>query len=65
MLTGSASPPPELPRKAGEMLAFAHITTGATANKAFDINEMNSRLVEPVVALTVIGADIETARATP
>jgi len=47
------------------MLAFAHITTGATANKAFDINEMNSRLVEPAVALTVIGADIETARATP
>jgi len=26
---------------------------------------MNSRLVEPAVALTAIGADIETGRATP
>jgi hypothetical protein len=47
------------------MLVFAHIPTGATVNKAFDIDEMNSRLVEPAVALTAIGADIETGRATP
>ena len=34
-------------------------------NKGFDIDEVNSRLVEPAVALTAIGADIETGRATP
>ena len=58
---------PRLPSELGkrEMLAFAHIPTGATANKAFDIDEMNSRLVQPAVALTAIGADIETGRATP
>jgi len=49
----------------GEMLAFAHIPTGTAANKGFDIDEMNSRLLEPAVALTAIGADIETGRATP
>jgi len=47
------------------MLAFAHIPTGATANKGFDVDDVNSRLVEPAVALTAIGADIETGRATP
>jgi hypothetical protein len=46
------------------MLAFAHIPTGATANKGFDVDEVNGRL-EPAVALTAIGADIETGRATP
>ena len=40
-------------------------TTGATANKGFDIDEVNSKLLEPAVALTAIGADIETGRATP
>ena len=49
----------------GEMLTFAHIPTGTAANKGFDIDEVNSRLVEPAVALTAIGADIETGRATP
>ena len=48
-----------------EMLAFAHIPTGAAANKGFDIDEVNSKLAEPAVALTAIGADIETGRATP
>jgi hypothetical protein len=47
------------------MLAFAHIPTGATAKKAFNIDEMNSRLLEPAVALTAIGADIEAGKATP
>ena len=47
------------------MLAFAHIPTGAAANKGFDIDEVNSKLAEPAVALTAIGADIETGRATP
>ena len=51
--------------ESGEMLAFAHIPTGTAANKGFDIDEMNSRLLEPAVALTAIGADIETGRATP
>jgi len=44
------------------MLAFAHVPTDTAANKGFDINEVNSRLVQPV---TAIGADIETGRATP
>ena len=59
---------PRLPSQSsesGEMLAFAHIPTGATANKGFDVDDVNSRLVEPAVALTAIGADIETGRATP
>jgi hypothetical protein len=47
------------------MLAFAHIPTGTAANKGFDLDEVNSRLLEPAVALTAIGADIEIARATP
>jgi hypothetical protein len=29
------------------MLAFAHIPTGTATNKGFDIDEMNSALVEP------------------
>jgi putative transposase len=62
---GSASPASRASSERGEMLAFAHIPTGATANQAFDLDEMNSRLVEPAVALTAIGADIETGRATP
>jgi hypothetical protein len=47
------------------MLALAHIPTGTTANKGFDVDEVNSKIVEPAVALTAIGADIETGRATP
>ena len=47
------------------MLAFAHIPTGPAANKRFDIDEVNSRLVEPAVALAAIGAEVETGRATP
>ena len=42
------------------MLAFAHIPTGATANTGFNIDEVNSTYLEPAVALTAIGADIET-----
>ena len=47
------------------MLAFAHVPTGTAANKGIDIDEVNSRLVEPAVAKTAIGADIEIGRATP
>jgi putative transposase len=63
--TGSASPASRAGSESAEMLAFAHIPTGATANKGFDMDEVNSRLVEPAVALTAIGADIETGRAPP
>ena len=48
-----------------EMLAFAHIPTGATANEGFNIDEVNNRFAEPAVALTATGADIETDRVTP
>src|SRR5947209_11258529 len=63
--TGCASPTSRASSEGGEMLAFAHIPTGTAANQAFDIDEVNSKLVEPAVALTAIGADIETGRATP
>ena len=37
--------------ESGEMLPFAHIPTGTTANKGFNIDdEVNGRLAEPAVA---------------
>ncbi len=63
--TGSAFPASRASSEGGEILAFAHIPTGATANKGFNIDEVNSRFVEPAVALNAIGAEIETSRATP
>src|SRR3984957_8240894 len=63
--TGCASPASRASSESREMLAFAHIPTGTAANKGFDIDEVNSRLVEPAVALTATGAEIETSRATP
>jgi putative transposase len=63
--TGSASPASRASSTSREMLAFAHIPTGTAANKGFDVDDMNSRPLEPAVALTAIGADIETTRATP
>ena len=63
--TGCASPASRASSEGGETLAFAHIPTGAAANKGFDTDAVNSRLVEPAVALTAIGPDIETGRATP
>jgi putative transposase len=63
--TGCASPASRASSEGGEMLAFAHIPTGTATNKGFDIDEVNSRLVEPAVVPTTIGADIETGRATP
>jgi hypothetical protein len=47
------------------MLAFAHISTGATANKGFDIDEVKGRIAAPASAMTAIGTDIETGGATP
>ena len=64
--TGGASPASRASSEGGEMLAFAHIPTGTTANKGFNIDdEVNGRPVEPAVALTAIGAEIKTGRATP
>jgi NAD(P)-dependent dehydrogenase (short-subunit alcohol dehydrogenase family) len=45
--------------------AFAHIPTGATANKGFAIDQVKGRTVASAIALTAIGADTETGRATP
>ena len=63
--TGCASPASRASSESGQMLAFAHIPTGTAANKGFNIDEVNSRLVELAVALTATGADIETGGATP
>src|ERR1700738_1759050 len=63
--TGCASPASRASSEGGEMLAFAHIPTGTTANEGFNIDEVNNRFAEPAVALTATGADIETSRVTP
>jgi putative transposase len=63
--TGSASPASRASSEGGEMLAFAHIPTGAAAKTGFNIDEVNSRFGEPTGALPAIGADIETGRTTP
>jgi putative transposase len=63
--TGCASPASRASSEGGEMLAFAHIPTGTTANTGFNIDEVNSSCLGPAVALTAIGADIETGGATP
>jgi hypothetical protein len=47
------------------MLTFAHIPTGATANKGFNADDLEGRPVAPAIALTAIGAGIETRGATP
>jgi putative transposase len=62
--TGSASPASRASSESREMLAFAHIPTGATANKGFDVDEVNGRL-EPAIAVAAIGADSKIGRATP
>src|SRR5271169_189697 len=54
--TGCASPASRASSESGEMLAFAHIPTGATANKGFDIDEVKSRIVKPAIAVAAIGA---------
>ena len=63
--TGCASPASRASSESGEMLAFAHIPTGATVNEGFNIDEVNNRFAEPAVALTATGADIEIGRVTP
>jgi putative transposase len=63
--TGCASPASRASSESREMLAFAHIPTGAAANTGFNIDEISSRLIKPAVTLTAIGAEIETGRAAP
>jgi putative transposase len=59
--TGCASPASRAGSESGEMLAFAHIPTGATANKGIDMGDLRIRTVAP----TAIGADIEISGVTP
>jgi hypothetical protein len=47
------------------MLAFAHIPTGARADKGFDIDKVKSRIAKPAIVVAAIGAEIEIGRATP
>jgi hypothetical protein len=47
------------------MLAFAHIPTGTTSNQEFDIDQVKGTTAASAIALTAIGADIKTGRATP
>jgi len=63
--TGCASPASRANSEGGEMLTFAHIPTGTTVNKPIDTDDSKSRGVAPITAPTMIGADIETGRATP
>jgi len=62
---GGASPASRASSESQEMLAFAHIPTGATANKGLDLDEVEDRLAASASAITASGADIETGRATP
>jgi len=63
--TGSAAPgfPSKLDKRGNARLR-PH-THRHRSQQRIDIDEVNSRLLEPAVALTAIGADIETGRATP
>src|SRR5271155_4395425 len=63
--TSCASPASRASSESEEMLAFAHIPTGATANKVLDLDEVEDRLAASASAITASGADIETGRATP
>jgi hypothetical protein len=64
--TGCASPASRASSEGGEMLAFAHIPTGAAGSKELDIDQVKkSRTIAPAIAATEIGADIGTGRATP
>jgi putative transposase len=63
--SGSASPASRASSESREMLAFAHIPTGATADKGFDIDQVKSSIVKPAIAVVTIGAQIEIGRATP
>jgi|GraSoi_2013_60cm_1033757.scaffolds.fasta_scaffold40786_2 putative transposase len=63
--TGCASLVSRARSKNAEMLAFAHIPTGTTANKRSDIDDSKTTIVASAIAVTATGADIEIGRATP
>ena len=63
--TGCASPLPEPARKAGKCSPSPTYPQAPPPTHGFEIDEVNSRLVEPAVAPTAIGADIDTGRVTP
>ena len=63
--TGCASPASRANSESGEMLAFAHIPTGATANKESDNDDRRSGIVVAAVAQTATGAEINIGRASP
>ena len=57
---------PRFPSQLGKRGNARLRPTGTTANKGFNIDdEVNGRLAEPAVALTAIGAEIETGRDIP
>jgi len=60
--TGCASPASRASSKSREMLAFAHIPTGATPNGKIDQKDFEDRITSAAMA---IGADIAIGRATP
>ena len=60
--TVCASPASQASSETGEMLAFAHIPTGTTANRRIDQRGFEGKVTS---ALTVIGADIEIRGDTP
>jgi putative transposase len=63
--TGSASPASRASSDSGEMLAFAHMPTGATANREHDHDAERSDIVVAAVAQTTTGAEINIGRASP
>ena len=60
--TVCASPASRASSETGEMLAFAHIPTGTTANRRIDQRGFEGKVTS---ALTAIGADIEIRGDTP
>ena len=63
--TGSASAASRASSESREMLAFAHIPTGATANTGIDVNDSKNSTGVPASALNTLGEDLKTGRATP
>ena len=63
--TGCASPASRASSESWEMLTFARIPTGVTASKELDIDQLKGRTLAPAIALSAIGADIETGWDTP
>jgi putative transposase len=63
--TGCASRASQASSEGGEILTFAHIPTGTTANKAVHIDASKTRGIASAAAPRMIGAEIETGAATP